>query len=60
MTAWHVPVLYPLQLDVPAEYRVDDVVQDVRVLHPRLHHDLLPLGSLQKGISSFKKPKTKS
>ena len=48
-----VPVLDPLQLDVPTEDGVDDVVQDVRVLHLRLHHNLLPLGTLHKGINSL-------
>ena len=41
-----IPVLDPLQLDVPAEDWVDDVIEDVGVLHPGLHHDLLPLGAL--------------
>ena len=42
------PVLDPLQLDIAAEDGVDDVVEHVRVLHLRLHYDLLPLRTLQR------------
>ena len=45
-----VPVLYPLQLDVPAKNRVDDVVEHVRVLHLGLHDDLLSLRTLRLDV----------
>ena len=39
-------MLDSLHLNVTAEDRVDNLVQDVRVLHLRLDQDLLALGAL--------------